>query len=48
MRMILARVLWNFDVSLHPDTPGWEKRTKSYFLWERGAMNVMLTPRKTE
>ncbi|KAF0637148.1 hypothetical protein FPSE5266_04382 [Fusarium pseudograminearum] len=48
MRMILARVLWNFDVSLHPDTPGWDKRIKSYIIWERGAMNVMLTPRNTE
>ncbi|QPC73189.1 hypothetical protein HYE68_003941 [Fusarium pseudograminearum] len=48
MRMILARVLWNFDVSMHPDTPGWDKRIKSYIIWERGAMNVMLTPRDTE
>ncbi|KAM0541843.1 hypothetical protein ACHAO7_010255 [Fusarium culmorum] len=48
MRMILARVLWNFDIGLHPDTRGWEKRARSYILWERGAMHVMLTPRKTE
>jgi cytochrome P450 len=45
MRLILARLLWNFDIRLDPKSAGWDHRSKSYFIWERGPLNVFLTPR---
>lgn len=43
MRLILARVLWNFDLELMPESKSWNQQ-KIYTLWEKGAMNVKLTP----
>jgi cytochrome P450 len=43
MRLILARVLWNFDLELMPDSSDWANQ-KIYVLWEKGAMNVGLKP----
>ncbi|KAG0154582.1 hypothetical protein PDIDSM_150 [Penicillium digitatum] len=34
MRLILAKVLYNFDFSLLPESVGWEKQ-KTFFLWRR-------------
>lgn len=43
MRLILARLLWNFDLELMPESRGWRQQ-KIFTLWEKGAMNVKLTP----
>jgi hypothetical protein len=43
MRLILARVLWNFDLKIMPDSREWNKQNV-YTLWEKGALNVRLTP----
>lgn len=43
MRIILARVLWNFDLELMPDSRDWNEQDV-YTLWEKGALNVKLTP----
>lgn len=43
MRLILARLLWNFDLELMPESRNW-KDQKIYTLWEKGALNVKLTP----
>ncbi|OIW33137.1 cytochrome P450 [Coniochaeta ligniaria NRRL 30616] len=43
MRLILARVLWNFDLEIMPDSRDWNKQDV-YTLWEKGALNVKLTP----
>lgn len=48
MRTILARILWNFDINLAEDSQDWISRQKIYTLWEKGALNVYLTPRKME
>ncbi|KAK4235694.1 cytochrome P450, partial [Achaetomium macrosporum] len=48
MRLILARVVWCFDIRLAEETEGWDERSKMYLLWEKGPVNVFLTPRKTE
>lgn len=48
MRLILARVILEYDITLAEGTKGWDKRSKSYTLWEKGAVNVYLTPRKVE
>ncbi|KAK4160878.1 putative isotrichodermin C-15 hydroxylase [Cladorrhinum sp. PSN259] len=43
MRLILARVLWNFDLELMPESNNWNEQ-KVYTLWEKGAINVRLKP----
>ena len=44
MRLILARLVWNFDVRL-ADGLGWDDRSKSYLLWQKGSINAFLKPR---
>lgn len=43
MRLILARLLWNFDLELMPESRNWADQ-KIYTLWQKGAINVKLTP----
>ncbi|KAL2179505.1 P450 monooxygenase [Thermothelomyces heterothallicus CBS 202.75] len=43
MRLILARLLWNFDLELMPESRRWNEQ-KIYSLWDKGAINVKLTP----
>ncbi|KAL1872679.1 hypothetical protein Daus18300_004225 [Diaporthe australafricana] len=44
MRVILARMLWNFDMELSPESEGWEKQ-KVYTLWDKGPLMVKLSAR---
>ncbi|KAK6836503.1 cytochrome P450 [Apiospora arundinis] len=46
MRMILARIVWNFDLSIAPQSKNWPTDNKVYFLWEKPPLEVALTPRK--
>lgn len=41
MRVILARMLWNFDMKLLPQSDGWE-RQRIFTLWEKGPLMVEL------
>ncbi|KAJ5428211.1 Cytochrome P450 [Penicillium cf. griseofulvum] len=43
MRLILARIIWNFDMELTPDSKQWIKQP-SFVVWEKGSLNVKLTP----
>ncbi|KAK3301698.1 cytochrome P450 [Chaetomium strumarium] len=43
MRLILARVLWNFDLELMNESWNWNDQ-KIYLLWEKGPLMVKLTP----
>ena len=43
MRLILARLVWNFDLELCKESVGWEKQ-KSYILWEKGPLWVRCKP----
>lgn len=45
MRLILAKVLYNFELSLLPESIGWEKQ-KTFFLWEKNDLMVQLKARK--
>lgn len=45
MRLILARVLWNFDVKLADESKDWLRRQKIFLLWEKSPLYVYLTPR---
>ena len=44
MRLILVRVLWNFDLRIAEDSLDWMSRQKVFNLWEKGKLNVHLTP----
>ncbi|OJJ42281.1 hypothetical protein ASPZODRAFT_155391 [Penicilliopsis zonata CBS 506.65] len=41
MRTILAKILWNFDVELQPQSASWDD-CKSYIVWEKGPLWVCL------
>jgi cytochrome P450 len=44
MRVILTRVLWNFDVQIAEDSLDWMSKQKIFNLWEKGPLNVTLKP----
>lgn len=44
MRIILARLLWNFDVEIEEESCGWIKQ-RVFILWEKGPLFVRLTRR---
>jgi len=43
VRLILAKVLWNFDLTLSPESDGWTDQ-KTYILWEKKPLMCRLTP----
>lgn len=43
MRLILAKILYNFDMTLSDECRDWMKQ-KSYTLWDKPSLNVYLTP----
>ncbi|KAH8686184.1 cytochrome P450 monooxygenase [Ilyonectria robusta] len=45
MRLILARLVWNFDIQVAEESRGWDDRSAFYLLWEKGPMNMYLKPR---
>ncbi|KAK2033467.1 cytochrome P450 [Colletotrichum zoysiae] len=47
LRLILARVLWNFDLQIEDESRSWMEIQKLYTLWKKGHLNVRLTPRNT-
>lgn len=44
MRIILARVIFNFDLKIAEESKGWMESQKIYLLWQKGPLNVHLTP----
>lgn len=44
MRLMMALLLWNFDMELLPESEGWMDQ-KSYLFWEKSDLMVRLTPR---
>ncbi|KAK7958457.1 cytochrome p450 [Apiospora saccharicola] len=44
MRLILAKIIFNFDIHLADDSEDWIDRQDVYFLWEKPALHVHLTP----
>ncbi|OHW89503.1 cytochrome p450 [Colletotrichum incanum] len=45
MRLILARIIWNFDMRLSEDSRGWDEKSEVYLLWQKGPVRVFLSPR---
>jgi len=44
MRLILARLLWNFDLELDERSRRWIYEMKMFLLWEKQPLYVKLTP----
>ncbi|KAI0138673.1 cytochrome P450 [Hypoxylon sp. NC0597] len=44
MRLILAKIIYNFDMSISDDSRNWLKDQKSYFLWDKPSLNIYMTP----
>jgi hypothetical protein len=44
MRIILARVIWNFDMTLADESQDWHARQKVYIMWDKGPLIVHLQP----
>ena len=45
MRIILARMIFNFDMELDPCSDGWTNQD-AYGLWDKPDLMVKVTPRK--
>jgi cytochrome P450 len=45
MRLILARLLWNFDFELCPESAGW-KNQKTHYLWEKHPLMCKVKSRR--
>jgi len=48
MRLVLARLIWNFDLELDAGSKTWMKDSEVYLLWQKPPLNVFLTPRKIQ
>ena len=44
MRLILARLLFAFDIELDKSSDDWTKEQKSWVTWFNPPLNVRLTP----
>jgi hypothetical protein len=44
MRLVLAQILWNFDMELLEKSKSWTEHL-SYVLWDKPPLYVHLTPR---
>ncbi|KAI1849772.1 hypothetical protein JX265_008110 [Neoarthrinium moseri] len=44
MRLILAKIIYNFDLTLADESRNWLEGQKAYILWEKPALDVYLTP----
>ena len=43
MRIILAKILFHFDLTIEPESAGWRDQ-EVYTLWQKPALKVKLTP----
>ncbi|KAJ9143395.1 Isotrichodermin C-15 hydroxylase [Pleurostoma richardsiae] len=44
MRIILARIIWNFDIALADDSKAWDEEAETFSLWHKGPLNMHLKP----
>ena len=48
MRLILARLLFNFDMRLAPESERWLETQKVYFMYKKPPLHVFFTPIRGE
>lgn len=46
MRLILARIIFNFDISLAPESRNWTLGQKVFFFWNKPPLWTYYKPRK--
>ncbi|KAF2158976.1 hypothetical protein M409DRAFT_38012 [Zasmidium cellare ATCC 36951] len=46
LRLILARVIWDFEMEISASSEGWMENQDSYLLWQKQPLWVRLVPRK--
>lgn len=46
MRLILAKIIFNFDMQLDDASRNWYKDSKAYVVWQKPPLMVHLTPIK--
>ncbi|KAM0260151.1 hypothetical protein ACHAQJ_002916 [Trichoderma viride] len=46
MRLILAKLIWNYDIELAEESAGWDKKCGCYILYEKVPLYIYLKPRK--
>jgi cytochrome P450 len=44
MRLIIAKVFWNFDLDLCPESKEWMKSQKVFTLWQKPELRVKVKP----
>ncbi|QSZ33117.1 hypothetical protein DSL72_002703 [Monilinia vaccinii-corymbosi] len=44
MRLILARIIWNFDLEIAGESKSWAKNMKIFLMWEKPPLYVNLKP----
>jgi hypothetical protein len=45
MRLILDKLIWNFDIDLDPRSEGWLEKNTAFLLWEKPELWLRLNPR---
>lgn len=48
MRLILARIIYDFDMALADESRDWLARLRVYTIWRKAPLYVYLTPVKRE
>lgn len=46
MRLIMAKLIWNFDLKLADPREDWIGKMESYIIWEKIPLLVHLYPKK--
>lgn len=41
LRLILAKILWSFDMELQDDDLDWDQANKNYVFWEKPALPIL-------
>jgi hypothetical protein len=46
MRLILARIIFEFDLTLADESKDWLKRSRPFTVWEKPPLMIHLSPAK--
>ena len=46
MRLLLAKLLYHFDIELAEPEKDWYSSLRAFMVWERKLLNIRLTPVK--
>lgn len=46
LRIILAKIVWKFDMELKDDTLDWVQANKNYVFWEKPALPIQFRRRQ--